>query len=300
VTLLAVGSPAYDTIETPSGRAEDVLGGAATYFAYAASFFGPVRLVGPVGTDFRDADRALLTDRDVDLAGLTTKPGETFRWSVRYGKDLKATTLETHLNVFDGYLPEIPKTFRDSRFVFLANSAPAMQLRALEQLASESFTVMDSMDLWIEEQRTDLERVLRRVDMVILNDEEARAITGQSSLIKAGRELLNFGPSFVMVKKGEHGTFLWSRGFFFAAPAYPVDTVVDPTGAGDSFAGGVMGYLARAGIADEQHLRRAVIYGSVLASFCVEEFSLEGLKRISRAEVDARYQEFLRFTAHPG
>jgi sugar/nucleoside kinase (ribokinase family) len=294
-----VGSPAYDTIETPSGRAEDVLGGAATYFSCAASFFGPVRLVGPVGNDFRDEDRALLRDRAVDLEGLEQRPGDTFRWSVRYGEDLKATTLDTRLNVFGNYLPEIPAAYRDSRFAFLANAAPSVQLRALEQLPSEAFTVMDSMDLWIEKEREDLGRVLRRVDMVIVNDEEARAITGEKSLIKAGRELLNFGPSFVMVKKGEHGAFLWSRGFFFAAPAYPVDTVVDPTGAGDAFAGGVMGYLANAGIADEQHLRRAMIYGLVLASFCVEAFSLEGLEGIDRGDVDARYQEFLRFTAHP-
>ena len=300
MTLLVVGSPAYDTIETPSGRAEDVLGGAATYFSCAASFFAPVRLVGPIGSDFRDEDRAFLRERGVDLEGLELRPGETFRWSVRYGEDWKATTLDTRLNVFDGYLPEIPKAFQDSRFAFLANAEPSVQMRALEQLSSDTFTVMDSMDLWIDEQREEVERVLRRVDMVIVNHEEARAITGEKSLIKAGRELLNFGPSFVMVKKGEHGAFLWSRGFFFAAPAYPVDTVVDPTGAGDAFAGGVMGYLANAGNADEQHLRRAMIYGSVLASFCVEDFSIDGLKGIERADVDARYQEFLRFTAHPG
>ena len=299
MSLLVVGSPAYDSIESPSGSVADAPGGAATYFSIAAAFFDPVRLVGVVGTDFRDEDRRQLEECGVDVAGLRTVEGETFRWSVRYGADLRATTLETRLNVFEDYLPEIPREFRNSRFAFLANADPASQLATLEQLPSECFTVLDTMDLWIETKREDLERVLRRVDMVMVNDAEARAITGRSSLIKAGRDLLEYGPSFVTVKKGENGAFLWSHGVFYAIPAYPVDPVVDPTGAGDAFAGGVMGYLSHAGNADEQHLRRAMIYGSVLASFCVEDFSLGRLGALSRKDVDRRYQEFLRFTAHP-
>lgn len=300
MSLLVVGTLAYDTIVTPSGRADDVLGGAATYCAVAASFFVPVRLVGVVGEDFRPEDRALLADHDVLLDGLEQRPGRSFRWSGSYVGDLNvAETLDTQLNVLDGWEPVVPEPFRNSRFVFLANSPPALQARVLDQIDDGAFKVMDTMNLWIEQTWDDLHALLPRVDMLICNDREALALGEDHSLIRAGRKLLHKGPGVVIVKKGEHGAFLWSREFFYALPAYPLEHVVDPTGAGDTFAGGVMGSLASAGQVSESELRRAMIHGSVLASFNVEDFSLNRLRQIERTDVDARYREFLRFTAHP-
>ena len=302
MSLLVVGTLAYDTVEAPAGRAEDVLGGAATYFSVAASYFGPVRLVSVVGDDFRADDRAFLKERGVLLDGLTERAGKTFRWSGSYLADLNiAETLDTQLNVLDGYVPAVPDAYKDSKCIFLANSPPALQATVLDQVdSSGGFAVMDTMNLWINTAWDELLDVMQRVDMLICNDQEALALTKTDSLIRAGKRLLEMGPRYVIVKKGEHGAFLWSRdGFFYALPAYPIDHVIDPTGAGDSFAGGVMGYLASVGKVDESHLRRALIYGAVIASFNVEDFSLRRMKEITRADVDARYQEFLRFTAHP-
>ncbi|MHC4973797.1 MAG: PfkB family carbohydrate kinase [Planctomycetota bacterium] len=300
MSLLVVGTLAYDTVETPSGRADDVLGGAATYCSLAASFFVPVRLVGVVGEDFKAEDRALLADHDVLLDGLAEAPGRSFRWSGKYVGDLNvAETVDTQLNVLEGWEPVVPEPFRNSRFVFLANSPPALQAQVLDQVDDSAFKVMDTMNLWIEQTWDDLLKLLPRVDMLICNDKEALALGEDHSLIRAGRKLLGKGPSVVIVKKGEHGAFLWSREFFYALPAYPLEHVVDPTGAGDSFAGGVMGSLASAGQVSERELRRAMIHGSVLASFNVEDFSLNRLRQITRTDIDARYREFLRFTAHP-
>jgi len=300
VSLLVVGTLAYDTVETPSGRVEEVLGGAATYFAVGASYFGPVRLVGVVGEDFRHEHLKLLEDQGILLDGLTERPGLTFRWEGRYEGDMNvAQTLGTQLNVLDGYEPAVPPAFRDSDFVFLANSPPVLQARVIDQLSGTAFTVLDTMNLWIQEAWDDLHAVLRRVDMLICNDQEARAIAEDHSLIRAGRKLLDKGPRIVVVKKGEHGAFLWSRDFFHAIPAYPLEHVIDPTGAGDSFGGGLVGCLAECGRVDEPALRRAMIYGCVVASFTVEDFSLRRLREIERKDVDERYQEFLGFTAHP-
>ncbi|MEE8105603.1 MAG: PfkB family carbohydrate kinase [Planctomycetota bacterium] len=301
MSLLVVGTLAYDTVETPSGKAEEVLGGAATYFSYAASFFGPVRLMSVIGADFRPEDRELLAGRGVDLGGLHVEPeGRTFRWAGRYEGDMNvAETLDTQLNVFADYAPKVPEPFADSRYVFLANSPPAMQAHVLDQVSDDAFTVMDTMNLWIDIAREELDAVLQRVDLLIINDQEARMLAGESSLIKAGRAILEQGPNAVIVKKGEHGAFLFSREFFYAIPAYPVETVVDPTGAGDSFAGGLMGYLASEDRVDEASLRAAMLYGSVVASFNVQDFSLGRFKEIERAQIDERFQEMLRFTAHP-
>ena len=300
MALLVVGTLAYDSVETPSGKADDVLGGAATYFACAASFFGPVRLVGVVGSDFRPEDRQLLVDKGIDLEGLSVVEGDSFRWAGKYEGDMNvAETLDTQLNVLDGYEPHLPDSYKDSKFVFLANSPPGLQRLVLEQVSPDALKVMDTMNLWIDTTWDDLLDTLKRVDILILNDQEARAITKEDSLITAGKKLLEYGPRYVIVKKGEHGAFLWSREFFYAIPAYPLETVVDPTGAGDSFAGGVMGYLASAGGVTPENLRRAMIYGSVVASFNVEDFSLKRFQEIDRSDVDARYEELLSFIARP-
>lgn len=299
MSLLAVGALAYDTVETPSGRVEEILGGAATYFAVGAAFFGPVRLVGVVGEDFRPEHRKLLLEKGVLLDGLEVRPGKTFRWAGRYTGDMNvAQTTATHLNVLDGYEPRVPKAFKDSKFVFLANAPPRTQAHVLDQVPG-AFSVLDTMNYWIQEAWDDLNAVLKRVDMLVCNDQEARAIAEEHSLIRAGRKLLKKGPKIVVVKKGEHGSFLFSEDLFHAIPAYPLEQVVDPTGAGDSFAGGLVGSLAASGSTDERSLRRAMIHGSVVASFTVEDFSLRRLRAITRTEVDARYEEFLAFTAHP-
>ena len=299
MSLLVVGALAYDTVETPSGRVDDILGGAATYFAVGAAFFGPVRLVGVVGEDFKHEHRKLLLDQGVNLDGLETRPGKTFRWAGRYAGDMNvAQTMATHLNVLDGYEPKVPKAFRDSKFVFLANAPPRTQSHVLDQVP-DAFSVMDTMNYWIQETWDDLLETLKRVDMLVCNDQEARALAEDHSLIRAGRKLLDMGPKAVVVKKGEHGAFLWTRNSFHAIPAYPLEDVVDPTGAGDSFAGGLLGSLAAAGSTDEPALRRAMIHGAIVASFTVEDFSLRRLRAITKKDIDARYEEFLSFTAHP-
>jgi len=301
MSLLVVGTLAYDTVETPYGKAEDVLGGAATYFSVAASFFTPVRLVGVVGEDFRAQDRKLLQSKGVDLEGLTVAPGPSFRWSGRYEGDMNvAETLETQLNVLDGYVPKVPESYRDSDFVFLANSPPALQMQVLDQCRENAFTACDTMNLWIQTAWDDLMELIGRVDMVICNDQEALSIAQDHSLIRAGRKLLEMGPRVALIKKGEHGAFLFGRdGYFYAIPAYPLERATDPTGAGDSFAGGVMGWLAAADSTHPEHLKRAMIYGSVVASFNVEDFTLRRFRQITRGDIDERYGEFLDFTAHP-
>jgi sugar/nucleoside kinase (ribokinase family) len=301
MSLLVVGTLAYDSVETPQGKAEDVLGGAATYFSVAASFFTPVRLVGVVGEDFRPGDRKLLESKGVDLEGLTVREGASFRWKGRYEGDMNvAETLETHLNVLDGYAPTLPASYTDSDFVFLANSPPALQMSVLDQCRPDAFKACDTMNLWIQTAYDDLVALLRRVDMVICNDQEALSIAQDHSLIRAGRKLLKMGPRIALIKKGEHGAFLFGRdGYFYAIPAYPLERVTDPTGAGDSFAGGVMGWLAAAESTHPEHLKRAMIYGSVVASFNVEDFTLRRFRQITRGDVDERYDEFLEFTRHP-
>ena len=300
MSLLVVGTLAYDSVETPQGKVDEVLGGAATYFAVAAAFFAPVRLVGVVGEDFRPEDRTLLESRGIDLEGLTMASGASFRWKGKYEGDMNvAETLETHLNVLDGYEPVVPESYRDSKYVFLANSPPALQMQVLDQVSDSAFVVCDTMNLWIQTAYDDLIKLLGRVDMAVCNDQEARAITQEHSLIKAGRKLIEMGPKIALVKKGEHGAFLFSEDYFYAIPAYPIATVVDPTGAGDSFAGGVMGWLAHSDSTHPEQIKRAMIYGSVVASYNVEDFTLRRFRQISRADIETRYGEFLEFTSHP-
>jgi sugar/nucleoside kinase (ribokinase family) len=299
MSLLVIGTLAYDGIETPYERREDVLGGSAVYFAVSAANFSAVRLVGVVGGDFRDGDLARLRSRGVDLAGLERiEDGLTFRWSGLYEADWNTrTTLSTELNVFESFDPKVPAAYRDSRYVFLANAEPAVQLRALEQCRKPSFVVADTMNLWIQERREALAEVLRRVDGVVLNDEEARMLTGERNLIRAATRVRALGPKFVILKKGEHGAFLVGPDVRYALPAYPVDEVVDPTGAGDCFAGGFMGYLSAADCIEPRTLRRAMLYGTVTASFCVQGFGIEALEPKRRSHVESRFNELLEFVS---
>ncbi|MBI1381379.1 MAG: sugar kinase [Planctomycetaceae bacterium] len=292
MTVVAVGTLAFDSIETPYDRREDALGGSATYFAYAASFFTPVQLVGVVGKDFGAGHLADLQKRGVDTAGVEVADGKSFRWSGRYEADWNTRhTLDTQLNVFEHFDPKVPGDYRTSPYVFLANAAPDIQMKALAQCTGARFTMADTMNLWIDIARDGLLELLRKVDGVVLNDEEARLLTGERHLLRAARKVLELGPRFVVLKKGEHGAFLIGRDVHFALPAYPVDEVIDPTGAGDSFAGGFLGYLASVRNTDPRTLRRAMLYGTVTASYCVEGFSVERIGAIDRSKVESRFNE---------
>ena len=261
MSLLVVGSTAFDTVETPHGTAADCLGGSSTYFCLAARLFTQPRLVSVVGDDFPAKHRALLAERGVDLAGLETKPGKTFRWHGRYSSDMNSRdTIDVQLNVFGDFQPKVPQSFRSTPFVFLANGAPATQASVLDQVDKPKFVVADTMDLWIEHHRDGLLALLPRLDGLIVNDSEVKQLTGKGNLIQAGRAVLAMGPKLVIVKKGEHGSFVFSNFFHYALPAYPTESVVDPTGAGDSFAGGFMGYLATCDSVSVWNLKRAIAY----------------------------------------
>ena len=295
--LLVVGTVALDSVQTPFGRVEETLGGSATFFSYAASFFTHVRLVGVVGRDFPRAHLDLLAGRGVDLAGLQVTDGETFRWSGQYGYDLNdAKTLDTRLGVLASFRPALPEAFRSTPFLFLANVDPDLQLDVLRQMARPRLVALDTMNFWIQGKRDALRRVLGEVDLVFVNDAEARMLADEPNLIRAALRLCEWGPKGVVVKRGEYGALMLSGNRFFAAPAYPLESVFDPTGAGDTFAGGFMGTVARAGVTDETTLRRAIVYGSVLASFTVEDFSLNRLARLTTSEIEARFQMFQEMT----
>lgn len=294
--LLVVGTVALDDVATPAGEAKAVLGGSATYFSVAASLFTRVGLVGVVGEDFPRPYREMLAGRDIDLAGLEVAPGRTFHWSGRYdGAMNSATTLVTDLNVLARFSPSLPPAFRRAPFVFLANIAPAIQSAVLAQLSAPKLVVADTMNLWIDSARQGLLEVLGKVDGLLVNDEEARSLAGARNLVAAGKKLLSMGPKFVIVKKGEHGAFLFARDRRFALPSYPLEDVRDPTGAGDSFAGGLLGALAASGGTSTNDVVRAMIYGTVTASFAVSTFSLDGLAKVTRSDVEARAEELRRF-----
>ncbi len=295
--LLVVGSIALDSVETPFGSREEVLGGSATYFSTAASFFGPVRLVATVGQDFPQEHVAFLAGRGVDVAGLERRPGRTFRWKGRYEFDLnQAHTLDTQLNVFADFRPDLPPAYRGSEYVFLGNIDPDLQRRVLDQVRAPRFVACDTMNFWIESKRDSLLDTLRRVDMLFVNDAEARQLADEHNVVKAARRILTFGPRALVVKRGEYGALLFTGDHVFAASAYPLPALFDPTGAGDSFAGGFMGYLASRGHDDVDVMRRAIVLGGVLASFAVERFSLERLRTLTAAEIRARYAEFRQLT----
>jgi sugar/nucleoside kinase (ribokinase family) len=298
MSLVVVGSIAIDTLETPTGRAPDVLGGAATYFSVAASFFGPVRLVGVVGEDFPKHELDWLGSRGVDLTGVEVRPGRSMRWTGRYHEDMNVRdTLSFEANVFERFSPALPPLYRNTPFVFLANIAPALQARVLDQVQAPRLVGADTMNLWIETARGELDALLKRVPLLMINDEEARLLSGERNMVRAARSILAMGPESVMIKRGEYGVLYFSGESVFAVPAYPLEEVFDPTGAGDTFAGGVMGYLASCGDLSPAGIRRAIVYGSVLASFTVEAFSLERLRTLTREDIDRRYRQFISLTA---
>ena len=295
--VLIVGSIGLDTIETPFGAVQDVLGGAASYASTSASFFTGVRMVGVIGDDFPNEHLAYFRGREIDLAGVQQTPGQTFRWNGFYEFDMnQAHTLATHLNVFEQFRPTIPPAYADTPYVFLANIDPDLQLSVLDQVQSPKFVLADTMNFWINGKRDRVLEVIKRVDAVTLNDAEARQLCDTTSLVTAGRKLLAMGPKVVIVKKGEHGALMFTADDYFVAPSFPLEEVRDPTGAGDTFAGGVIGYLAFLDDTGEETIRKAIIYGSVLASYTVEDFSLSRLVRLEAGEVMLRYAEMRRIT----
>jgi sugar/nucleoside kinase (ribokinase family) len=297
MSIVVVGTIGYDTIETRHGSVSEALGGSASYFALAARFFAPVTIVAAVGTDFRAEDRRLFAERNIDLRGLVQREGQTFRWHGRYHEDMNVRdTVSLALNVFADFKPELLSDQRRSDYVFLANISPDLQQHVLAQVASPKVVAADTMNHWIANERPGLIRLLPRIDVLTLNDEEARMLSGEHNLVKAGRAILKMGPDTVLVKRGEYGVIQFSHEAMFAIPAYPLEEVMDPTGAGDTFAGAFMGYIARNGRVTEAILRSAVVYGSVLASFVVEKFSVERLTELAWEDIAERYRAFIELT----
>jgi sugar/nucleoside kinase (ribokinase family) len=294
MSLLVTGSIGIDTVETPFGKRDDVLGGSAIYFSYAASFFTPVRLVGVVGEDAPRSAFDVFHGRDVDTSGLEVRKGsKTFRWHGSFVKDMnEAVTVEVDLNVLAERAPAIPPRFLDSKYVFLANTHPALQQQMLASLTAPKLVVADTMNLWITTERPELLKLLGRIHGLVLNDGEARLLTEQKNLIEAGRAVMRMGPKFVVIKKGEHGSLLFTGDEVFTLPAYPTDKVVDPTGAGDSFAGGMMGYLSTQGSFSPPTIKRALAFGTVVATYTISDFSLGGLQGTTREAIDGRFAAF--------
>ena len=294
--LVVVGSVALDSVETPGETRDKLLGGSAVYFSYAASYFTPVRLVGVVGDDWPSEHTELLESRNIDTAGLEVRPGEkTFYWRGRYLEDMNVReTVEVRLNVMDQFDPVVPEQFRRSPFIFLANGSTKTQLKALDQCPGATLSVADTMDLWINTERDQLTELLRRVNGLVLNDSEAKLLTGDQNVVRAGYRVLEMGPQFVVIKKGEHGAMFFSKHETYVLPAFPTADVVDPTGAGDSFAGGMMGYLAEQGKFEPKTLKEAMAYGILVASFTVEDFSLQRLLRIERDDIERRMEDYRR------
>lgn len=298
MSILVVGSVAYDSVETPFGLRERVLGGSATYFSTCASYFSGVNLVAVVGDDFAEEDKRFLEGRSVNLEGLTTEEGKTFHWSGRYQGDMnEAETLDTRLNVFERFTPRLPESYHSLSTLFLANIDPELQLQVLDQMEKPGLTACDTMNFWIDGKREALLKLLPRVDILLLNEGEAKSLAGETNTLRAARVIREqMGPRRVVVKRGEYGVLVCGPDGFFGAPAFPVEQVVDPTGAGDTFAGGFIGYLDNKGALNEAAIRRAVAYGTVMASFTVEDFSLDRLKRLERNEIDERFEAYLSAT----
>jgi sugar/nucleoside kinase (ribokinase family) len=292
--LLVVGSVALDSVQTPTESRENVLGGSAVFFSYAASYFTPVRLVGVVGEDWPPEHTQLLNERNIDTSGLHVVPGgKTFRWRGRYLPNMNdRETLEVHLNVFGNFDPVLPEDYKRCKFLFLANGSPKLQMKVIDQVPGARLMVADTMDLWIREEHDELMRLFQRIDGLVLNDSEAKLLTGDENLVRAGHRVREMGPKFVVIKKGEHGAMFFSEHETYVLPAYPTEQVIDPTGAGDSFAGGMMGYLAEQDNFEPKTLKEAMAYGILVASFNVEDFSLERLKQIGRDDLQLRMEKY--------
>ncbi len=303
MSLLVVGSVAYDGIETPFDKIDRVLGGSATYISLTSSYFtDKVNLVGVVGKDFDDKDIELFKTRDIDLEGLQIdESGNTFFWKGKYHYDLNSRdTLDTQLNVFEKFDPVIPESYKNCKYVALGNIEPSLQLKVLEQVERPKLVVMDTMNFWIEGTPDALKKTLKQIDMLVINDSEARELTGEPSLIKAAAQIREMGPDHLIVKKGEHGALMFTGDEIFSAPAYPVVDIFDPTGAGDTFMGGLLGWISYTDDLSAVNMRRAVIFGSVMASFCVEKFGPERIKNLSEDEIYQRYKEFQELSEIPG
>jgi len=294
MSIVVVGFLAYDTVETPNGKVVEVMGGGASYFSIAARFFSPVSVVAVVGTDYKAEDFQLFTDRNIDVRGVVKREGQTTRWHGRYHEDMNVRdTVQLSLNVLENFTPELLPDQCRADYLYLAPNDPALQVHVLDQVLSPKVVTADLYDYWIQNTRPGLAKVLERIQILLCSDSEARTLTGEHNLVKAGRAILKMGPATVLIKRGEYGVLQFSKEGMFAVPAYPLEEVVDPTGAGDTFAGGMMGLLARHGRVTESSLRTAVVYGSVMASFVVERFSLERLLALSWEEIDNRYREFI-------
>ncbi len=297
MSIVVVGSVAFDTVQTPFGRAEAIVGGSATYFSLAASQFTEVNVVAVVGEDFGERELAVFAGKQIDLGGLERAPGKTFRWGGEYSYDLNSReTLFTELNVFETFQPKLPPSYRQTDILFLGNIHPSIQLQVLEQVESRRLVAIDTMNLWIETTPAELRAVLKRVDIVLINDSEARELAGEFNLMKAARAIQAMGPRLLVIKRGENGVLLFNEEHVFVAPAYPLETVFDPTGAGDTFAGGFLGYLAQGQALDDEGLRRAIVFGSALGSFCVEDFGTRRLEKLTKDEVINRYRRFKLLT----
>lgn len=295
MSILVVGSLGLDTIETPFSKVEEALGGSAVYISLAASYFSQdINLVGVVGEDFPEKYIQLLSGRKIDLEGLQIiKGGKTFRWSGKYLYDMNSReTLLTELNVFKDFNPIIPENYRDSKLIVLGNIDPELQMNVLNQLNNPEFIICDTMNYWIERKNEALRQLLKMVDLLVVSDSEARLLANHPNLIRAAKIILQMGPKKLVIKKGEHGAFLLTNDTIFVAPAFPLEDIIDPTGAGDTFAGGMVGYLSRANTISDEELKKAVIYGSVLASFCVEKFSVDGLIDLDEAKIKNRFNQF--------
>jgi sugar/nucleoside kinase (ribokinase family) len=297
MSIVVVGTIGYDTVETNHGSVRDALGGSASFFGLAARFFAPVSLVAAVGTDFKPEHWQLFRERNIDLRGMAQIEGATFRWHGRYHEDMNIRdTISTELNVFEGFKPDLLPDQQRADYVFLSNISPDLQLHVLSQVASPKVVAADTMNLWITNERAALIRLLPKLDLLTLNDEEARMLSGEANLVRAGRAILRLGPNTVLVKRGEYGVLKFSADSMFAVPAWPLEEVIDPTGAGDTFAGALMGWLARTGRVNESILRSGIVYGSVLASFVVERFSVERLVGLTWEDIQERYRAFIELT----
>jgi len=297
MSLLVVGSVAFDSVKTPFGEVDEVLGGSATYFATAASYFTDVAIVAVVGDDFPEEHLTFLKSRKINTAGIERKEGKTFRWKGEYGYELnEARTLDTQLNVFQSFQPKLPESYKGRRVVFLANIDPDLQREVLSQVKEPALVACDTMNFWIEGKRESLLETLKLVDMLLINEGEARELSKQPNLVKAAEIILSFGPKALVIKRGEYGALMFQKGKIFSAPAYPLESVFDPTGAGDSFAGGFMGYLSSTMNFEESNIRKAIIFGSVMASYNVESFSLDRMKALDYSEIESRFREFKALT----